>query len=70
MSKTQASAPGKIILFGEHAVVYGEPAIAPEIRRLCDDLLARFAGLGTAPEGPIAPGVSLERSSMAVGERR
>jgi mevalonate kinase len=39
-----ASAPGKVILFGEHAVVYGEPAIAGAIERRIHVEVERASG--------------------------
>ena len=33
MAKVEASAPGKCSLFGEHAVVFGQPAVAVAIEQ-------------------------------------
>ena len=55
---TKASAPGKIILFGEHAVVYGRPALAVPVTQVHADveiLDADSAGIWIH-----APGVDLQ----------
>jgi mevalonate kinase len=59
------SAPGKVILFGEHAVVYGQPAVAVPL----SDVRAQVtvtecsAGSGTVVEAPDLP----SRDGAAVG---
>jgi len=53
-----ATAPGKAILFGEHAVVYGRPAIAVPVTRLqaTASIVAAEAGSGVWLATPDLPG--------------
>ena len=46
MDEVVASAPGKVVLFGEHAVVYGHPAIAASIAQRTTVTLRPVEGSG------------------------
>lgn len=58
MSSGRGRAPGKLILCGEHAVVYGHPAIALPLELATDIELARCEGptrlLGAEPDARLA----------------
>jgi len=53
--KVTISVPGKIIITGEHAVVYGKPALAAAVdRRLTVELKTRSDGKKVIPKGKLA----------------
>ncbi len=52
---TRASAPGKIILFGEHAVVYGRPALAIPVTQVHTDVHIL---------GSVHPGIWIDASDV------
>jgi mevalonate kinase len=66
-----ASAPGKVILFGEHAVVYGEPAVAAALSDLRIFVQITCTDTGTVrmflPDLPTPIDYTLRSEKLTVG---
>jgi mevalonate kinase len=62
---SKASAPGKIILFGEHAVVYGQPALAVPVTQVQADV--RIDNIFSAGIRINAPNIQLNAKLDSLG---
>ncbi len=57
---SKASAPGKIILFGEHAVVYGQPALAVPVTQVQAEVRI---------DGIFSPGIRINAPNIQLNEK-
>ncbi len=65
-TKVSATAPGKVILFGEHAVVYGRPAIAVPLTHLRAKATIQKSANGSGVR-LVAPDLGIERDLAEAG---